>query len=163
MTEILRTWVLRLTGTAIISSAATALVPEGKTKKSVKFVCGVAAMLALLSIVSDFSYEGFSSYMADYRQKAYEISSEAEEQTKMSERLIIEKQCEAYILDKADELGAYVPEISVRAEWDTNGYWYPVSAELTAEVLPEVKQQLSYIIEADLGIEKDKQVWNDGR
>ena len=69
---------------------------------------------------------------------------------------IIAEQTEAYILDKAGELGL---EVTVRVETRTEGNGIPVpwSAELTGSW----SQALASALETELGIPAERQVWHE--
>ena len=69
---------------------------------------------------------------------------------------IIAEQTEAYILDKAGELGA---EVTVRVETRTGGDGVPVpwSAELTGAR----SEALASALETELGIPAERQVWHE--
>ena len=68
----------------------------------------------------------------------------------------IKAQTEAYILDKAAELGA-----SVQAEVSVNADLWPDGAVLTGNVSPYVKSRLSALLETQLGIAKEALVWKN--
>lgn len=68
----------------------------------------------------------------------------------------IKAQTEAYILDKAAELGA-----SVQAEVSVNADLRPDGAVLTGNVSPYVKSRLSALLETQLGIAKEALVWKN--
>ena len=69
---------------------------------------------------------------------------------------LISQQTEAYILDKAGELGL---EVTVRVETRTEGNGIPVpwSAELTGSW----SQALASALETELGIPAERQVWHE--
>lgn len=156
----LREWILCLAGTAIICTIAQALAPEGAPKRAVRLVCGFAAMLALLSLVRDFEYPDFSEYLEEYRASAEKITEEASQNASKSTRFIIEEKCAAYILDKADSMGADAETVSVTASWSEDGYWYPVSARICGSFTENEKRTLSGMIEAELGIPLKQQIWS---
>ena len=160
MIETVRNWILCIIGTALICSAVTALTPEGTSKKAVRTVCGFASVIAVLAIAVDFNYADYSSYLSLYRVEADETISDALQKSSQKTRFIIEEECEAYILDKADELGLNVDEVSVTARWSEDGIWYPAGAVLTVSGDDREVEELAALIEAQLGIAKDEQAWS---
>ncbi len=159
MMETVRGWLLTLTAAACISSAALALTPEGAPKRWVKLVCGFVMLLALLSVVRGFDYDAFSLNLAKYRQEGEAIAGKAASDASDRTRFIIERQCEAYILGKARELGADV-EVRVTAGWNEGGVWVPVTAELSGRVPDDVRLSLTRVIESELGIASARQKWS---
>ena len=67
---------------------------------------------------------------------------------------IIKSTCEAYILNKATELGADI-HVSV----SVNSQHIPFAARIMGEVTSDVRKQLEQILETDLGITKENQSW----
>lgn len=149
-----------LAGAAVLSMLAVNITPDGRVKKAVKLVCGFAVILSLINGITDFDYSFYSKSMADYRRDAEKLIAESMEEQSVLEREYIEKECEAYILDKAEELGVSCDSASVILKWSEEGYWYPTAVELDVVYEPG----LSSCIEAELGIPRDSQTWreNDG-
>ena len=156
----LRTWILCLCGTALLCSVAMALTPDGTVKQTVKLVCGFAVLLALLGLFKGFAYPDFSAYISEYKSSAGHVTEEAVETASKSTRFIIEEKCAAYILDKAASMGVGIENASVTARWSDDGYWYPVSAKMGGSFKEEEKLSLSGVIEAELGIPPDEQIWS---
>jgi len=154
----LRAWALRIAGTALLAAAALALAPESGAKKILRAVCGMAAVIALLSGVRAFDSRSFAAYAAYYRQQADAAAEEAADAASAETRRIIEERCAAYILDKASELGLEA-RVSVRAVWSREGYWYPAGAEIAAAGPEQAKEELRQFIAAELGVSREEQIW----
>ena len=94
----------------------------------------------------------FDHYQAAVEERQEEL---ADTQTEAMASIIAE-QTEAYILDKAGELGL---EVTVRGETRTEGNGIPVpwSAELTGSW----SQALASALETELGIPAERQVWHE--
>ena len=121
-------------------------------------VCGVLTvlLLVLLRPVLGADLEhlelDFDHYQAAVEERQEEL---ADTQTEAMASIIAE-QTEAYILDKAGELGL---EVTVRVETRTEGNGIPVpwSAELTGSW----SQALASALETELGIPAERQVWHE--
>ena len=160
MTAAFNAWVLKLTGTAIVSACAIALCPEGRAKRAVQLACGIASVIALVSIAADFDFTEYSSILARYRERAEEVSQGAAFDAKTMTRFSIEEECAAYILDKAEERGLTGLTVSVTAAWDSEGYWYPVRCSVAGDITEGDRAGLARVIEADLGIPLSAQTWS---
>lgn len=154
--DYLRRWILAIVGTALVCGAAKALTPEGGVKKAVAVAGGFAMMAAMLGILGDVDALGISRYTAMYSGQAQEYIDSAGEGVRTQTRFIIEDRCRAYILDKADELGADVSQVSVTARWSEEGFWYPFKASLYGER----NDELAAAMERELGILKENQTWS---
>ena len=157
MTELLRNWILSLTGTALVCAAALRLTPEGRVKPVVRLLCGVCMAAALLSPLMGTALESYPLELARYRARGEAIAGEGTAIRADLDRDIIERETEAYILDKARTLGVPLTGAHVALRWSTEGVWLPESAELTGPYDP----RLAGIIEAELGIPRSAQNWRE--
>ena len=157
MTDILRSWILGLAGTAAICAVARLLTPQGRVKRVVELLCGVAMTAALLSPLLELDLSDYGFHLSEYRAGAAELTDDAETLRQSLDRSIIEEKLEAYILDKAQSLGAEVTAAQVTMQWSTEGFWYPVRAELQGSF----HAGLSRLIEAELGISESAQSWRN--
>lgn len=149
-----------LAGASALSLIAIAITPNGRVKKAVKLICGFAVILSVISGFTDFDFSFYSRSMADYRTEAERMIADSREELSLKEREYIETECEAYILDKAKELGLKCDNVSVTLNWSEEGYWYPVSVQLDASGESGLEFQLSRSIEAELGISPENQIWS---
>lgn len=156
MLDSLRSWVLGIVGAGIVCGVCKALAPEGGGKKVMGVVCGFVMMLAVLSVLRIDGTGDIGRYVSRYTLEAGEITDEAKARGAAQTRFIIEARCEAYILDKAADLGASLENVQVTARWSEDGYWYPASCVLRGDESPE----LSGVIESELGISKAGQSWS---
>ena len=156
MTELLRNWVLGLTGAAAVCAAALTLTPRGQVRKVVELLCGVVMAAALLSPLMSASLpEDYSLNLAKYRAAAEALTENGTELSQSLDRSIIEEKLEAYILDKAQTFGAAVSAAQVSVRWSAEGVWVPESVVLTGAY----DADLARSIEAELGIPRSAQSW----
>ena len=161
MISAIKDWILQIAGTALIAAAVLSITPEGRAKKAVTIVCGAAVIIALLSITVDFDYSSYSRRLAEYKSDIEEYAGEIGSVNKNLTKAIIEEESKAYILDKGKEIGITELEVSVTTRWEPDGqYWYPVSVKINAAASEGQKEDLSYYIEASLGIPRDEQIWS---
>lgn len=160
MSTFIRTWTGGMIYTAMLCGVLTIITPEGRVKNVVKLLCGIAVVAAIISPLVKADIRAYSAYLAEYRLEAERITKGAQEDSKNLNRSYIEEKCEAYILDKAKNCGTAIYAVKVRAEWSTEGFWYPVSAEISSDAGSEERLRLSGIIEAELGIAADEQRWS---
>ena len=157
MTDILRSWILGLAGTAVICAVARLLTPQGRVKRIVELLCGVAMTVALLSPLLEPDLRDYGLHLSEYRAGAAALTADGETLRQSLDRSIIEEKLEAYILDKAQSLGADVTAAEVTMQWSTEGYWYPARALLQGPF----HDRLSRLLEAELGIPESAQTWRN--
>ena len=156
MMEAVRAWLTSLVLVSLLLSVAQSLIPEGTLRRAASFTGGLILLFALLRPVLGADLEhlelDFDRYQAAVEERQEEL---ADTQTEAMASIIAE-QTEAYILDKAGELGA---EVTVRVETRTGGDGVPVpwSAELTGAR----SEALASALETELGIPAERQVWHE--
>ena len=98
--------------------------------------------------------------VAEHGDAARAVAEGAGEEADRLNRTIIERECAAYILDKADALGISAADAAVTARWSEEGFWYPWESRVSC---PEGgRAALSEAIEAELGIPPERQSWEEG-
>ncbi len=161
MRELLRTWVLGLSGAALLGAFALALTPEGRVRRVVRLLVGVVLALALVKPLADFDWESYAVSLSVSRDAAALAVSGAEETNRRLERTLIEAECAAYISDRAARLGLRLESASVTAKWGDALCWYPYEATLRASADGSARKALAEIIEAELGIPAGRLYWED--
>ena len=160
MMDVIRSWILQITGAAMLTAAALSLAPAGRVKKVVGLVCGLVVIAALISPIRTFDTKSFSKYMAELRSQPEDVTLALDEVNNTLTRGIIEEECETYILDKAADFGIRDLSVSVTARWSEEGYWYPYEVKITSETTDALRMKLSDAIEAQLGISEEMQKWS---
>lgn len=157
--SVLTEWLRALVGAAVFCALALALCPEGRPKRVLRAACGVVMAAALLSPVVELDMQALPEAIARYGEAARTVADGAEEEADRLNRTIIERECAAYILDKADALGLSASEASVTARWSEEGFWYPWECRVSCA--EGGRAALSRAIEAELGIPPERQSWEE--
>jgi len=160
MIEALRGWILGIAGAALITSICMTVTPDGRVKKIVSLVCGLVIILMLINPMIGFDYGIFSQGYAQFRAEAAAFSHEVTAFNEKLTGLIIEEACIAYILDKGAKLGIHDLTADVSARQSAGGYWYPYAARLATAAHQELRDKLSDIIYAELGIPPEELIWS---
>lgn len=155
MLELIKSWIVGIAGAAVFCAVMTEISPKGAVKNVVKAVCGMVMAIALISPLLKMDFDSYSLNMAKYRVEAEKLTAEGKEISDSLSRTIIEEQCETYILDKAQSLGAALSGVEVTVKWSSEGYWYPVECRMAGQH----SEALAGAIESELGIKKEGQIW----
>lgn len=156
MTEALR----QLCGLSLFCGIALGLMPEGGVKKAASIACTVVLVMTVLLPLGTLDLSHYSLELAKYREMGEQLEEKGSEVRDSMSRTVIEQECEAYIMDKAEALGIGVDEVNVRAFWNSEGVWVPESAEIRSGCGESEKKRLSDVIFADLGIPAEKLEWS---
>lgn len=158
MTQALSQWITAITAAAFISAAAAVLTPKGTAGKAVKLACGAMTAILLISPIKKFDYADMAQFMAELREGGAELSRDGAADAERVAAVIIQSRTEAYISDKAAELGAAGAEVHVYVTAGERCI-YPCSAEVTGTFTEAQKARLAEYIEREFGIPGEKQYW----
>lgn len=151
-------WISAITAAALISAAAMALTPKGIAGKAVKLACGAMTAIVLLGPIKKFDYADMARFMTQLRLDGSELSCDGAAEAERVTAAIIQSEAQAYILDKAAQLGARAEAVRVDIA-SRDRCLYPCAAEVTGTFTEFQKDELSLYIEQEFGIPGEKQYW----
>lgn len=153
----IREYILSVCAAAIICSVVTVLT-HGKTTVSqlVKLCSGIFLSLIVIRPLTDIDLTVFADLTFSHISAAEEAASTGKNLASDALTDIIKGRCEAYILDKAETLGA---EITVEVTVSQDDIPVPVTAVIQGNVSPFAKSQLMSLLCNQLGIPKEDQKW----
>ncbi len=121
-----------------------------------RLLCGVFLVLTFLSPLKSVRLRNLNLRTNDYAQAVEEARDDGAELAQSALADGIKQRTEAYILDKAAGMDV---ALSVEVTLDESQIPMPESVRLTGAVSPYAKQRLTNIIQEDLGIDKEHQIW----
>ena len=153
----MRQYLLSLITSALLCSVVYGLLD----KKSgyfpiIKLICGLFITVTAISPLTNISIPDISGYIGDTKFDANRFINEGQTATYESIASIITANLESYILDVANEIGA---DIQVQIILDDQTPPSPHSVKIMGNVSPYKKQQIQQIIEKQLGIPEEHQIW----
>jgi len=154
----IREYLLGIVAAAILCAIVSQLAGrDGFLGSAVKLITGVFMLIALVSPVMKLRIRMPSEIFTDISQQADQITTSAVDSAQESVSAIIKEQTQAYILDKAKSYGL---DMSVEVTLSDAQIPEPISVKLSGKVSPYNKKILSEVIEKDLGIPTEAQIWN---
>ncbi len=130
---------------------------KGAVGAAVKLICGIFMMMTLISPLVDVRLQKLDSVFEGITMEADALAAEGEISSRNQIAAIIKEKSEAYILDKAGELGA---QISVEVTLSGDAVPVPVGTHITGNLSPYARKQLADLLTKDLGIAGEEQRWN---
>ena len=118
-------------------------------------------LLLALTPLAQLDYDALSEAISRLELEKEEARTGIEIRNQELVARIISGRVQAYILDKADEIGAGLSEVTVTAIWSSDGYWYPHEAKIVCSATDEQRSRLSDYIQTQLGISIGNQNWSD--
>ena len=155
MMEAVREWMTSIVVVSMFLAVVHAMIPNGPIQKTGFFVGGLVLMIVLLQPVLDIDTEQMVMQTESYKEQVKMRRIELEQSACAEWETIIEQEVVAYISDKAGALGL---EVSAEVLVDTGSDGLPV---LSVELAGEPAENLEMYLEEELGIPRERQVWND--
>ena len=153
----------QLCALSLLCGAALSILPEGGVKRVAEVVCTASLIVALVNPLKALDMESYALESAKRQERETALISGAEATQQRLNRLVIEQEYEAYIMDKALELGLEGLAVDVEVQWSLEGLWMPYGASISGVCSQTGKEQLSALMAADLGIPYERQRWDSER
>ncbi len=155
--ESIRTYVLSVVTAAMLCAILSELSGRlSTTGKLLKMVSGMVLALCMLGPLAQISFDGFFDRWDSIQDAGEQLVHRGAAQTDeaMARRIISET--EAYILSKANALGA---EITVSVSLTADPIPVPNAVTVRGSLSAYAKTTLSAMLTQDLGIPREAQTW----
>lgn len=150
-------YVLSVTAAAIIIGILTSLMDgKGGAAALVKMIGGLFLAFVIVQPIAKLDVSAMLSFTEGFARDGETAAAEGENMAAEAVADIIKTNTQAYILDKAE---TYRAELTVEVTLSQDQVPVPVAASLKGNVSPYAKAQLQKILEDDLGIPKENQLW----
>lgn len=154
--EAIREYLLSITAAGVLCSVVKRILGQKGTSVSVgKLITALFMLITVISPIKHFLSIDDFNFSMNFRQEAENVVQEGENFASTSIRKVIEERTEAYILDKAKEIGA---EIDVTVYLTEDIYPVPYRARISGDVSPLQKLTIRNCLE-ELGIAEEDQEW----
>lgn len=153
----LRQYVLSIIGAAMVCGVVLGIAPKGTMQVYIKLLCGLFLTVSLLYPLTELDWNALTEEFSFFhREDAEEAAALGEDFSRNALSTIIKAEAEEYILDKAAAL-----DVSVEADVRLTEEDIPVPMAVTicGEVDSASRERLEWIIQEELGISKENQLW----
>ena len=152
----MRQYILSVLCVVIVSGLAQTFFTEGTMHALIRWIGGLAVMVTVLNPLVKGELFQWDTAFSDLR-----INKEIaiEEGVRIGEDALSTRICEstcAYILNEAADMGA---NVEVEIELQESYPYQPEQVRICGAVSPYIKQQLSNLLQRELGITEDHQIW----
>ncbi len=117
-------------------------------------VTGIFLLATGLRPFGIFEFSQWDNPIERYRGQAEHIAMQAQQDAQSQLEAQIQGQTQEYILDKANTLG-----MSLEIQVELDDRFLPWQVTLKGPVSPYARQQLKEVLEEELGIPEERQVW----
>ncbi len=147
-------YVVCVVAAALICGVISCFFENGTGKTLIRMLCGLFLTVTALSPIVKLDLSAVTAYGAQYSDAGANAASVGEKMAQEARLVLIKQQTEAYILDKAAQLNTDVTvEVTVGEEQAI------VEAKFCGHISPYARMCLEEILESDLGITKENQIW----
>ena len=158
----MRSAIQQICALSVICGLLFRLAPEGTVRKAMAFACSVVLLACLVQGIRELDLESYALSLSQTHEREQEFLKHSQETRDALNRLVIEREYGAYIMDTARLLQVPLQSAEVEARWSTEGLWVPYAVKLTGEPDEEGKAALTARIQTDLGIPAERQSWAVG-
>ena len=152
----MKAYILSVICAAFLCAVVSAMVDKKSTTGAIlKLICGIFLTFTVVKPITQVRLNALDFLSWDLVQEAEAVSNMGAVHAQAELEAIIKQELCAYILDKAQDLGG---SLSVEVSLDDG--CIPVSVIITGTISTAVKDKLMQIMEEDLGIAKERQIWN---
>ncbi|OUO40015.1 stage III sporulation protein AF [Flavonifractor sp. An306] len=160
MLDIIRQWLLGITCVALVAALAESLTPPGAVRKVGRLTGGLVLLIAMLHPLMALDQDALTRALTEYRLELSTYSDELEEENRSLMKGIIEERSNAYIQDKAEEMGI---QCQISVEVGEEGDWpVPESVTVFGSLSEEQQAELTQAIEVDFAIPAERQSYQSG-
>lgn len=154
----MRAWLLGIVLTAFAAALARQLAPRGKEQAMVRLAGGLLLTLAILRPLAGMDWEGPALAAGSFRAQTREQAEAYRKNQIQVLSSIIEERTEAYILDKAEQLGLAC-SVEVTAAAGESGV--PLPCRVT--IRGPYSRELAVCVEEEVGVPAEKIFWLEGK
>jgi hypothetical protein len=157
MMDAMRQYIISVTAAAILCGIVKGIhFGDGASGALIRLIAGIFLALVVVSPLSGIRIEDFLTCTRDYSLAGDTAAALGEDAAIEAMASVIKSNTEAYILDKAAAMeAALAVEVTLSDELPP----VPVEVRLSGDISPYIKTRLQSILEDDLGISKENQIW----
>lgn len=153
------TMIRELCAMSILFGVIMGIIPEGGVKRITGILCSAILIIVILTPIKSIDIDSYALLLTQYREQEAQLTARADEINSRLNRAVIVEEYEAYIMDKAEELGIDVKEARVEVQWSTEAVWVPYSVSVTANADISLRRVFEDKLMAELGIPQERVKW----
>ncbi len=155
--EAVRQYLLAVTAAAVVCGIAQRLLGKKGTAAGIgKMLTGLFLVFTVISPFTRLHLDDLTDFTAGIEADAADAVAAGQSDQKKAIAESIMQRTRAYILEKAEALNL---RLTVEVTLSDSGLPAPVGVRIAGSASPYAKARLQSIIENDLGIPKENQLW----
>lgn len=152
--EFIKLWLISITGTTLFLAMTDSIMPSGSVKQVGRLLSGLILLVMILKPFLQLSPESIASLSNHWQESILQEQEQQKNYYNNQLQSVIEENLEAYIMDKAMEIGVFC-EASVQCNLGEDGIFIPTSIQLETDSA-ETWTQVETLVQEELGITPTK-------
>ena len=153
--EALRSYILSVTAAGILCAVIGCLGGKGSHASILKLMCGIVLTAVIIKPVLSAAPINLSRYLKQLESDAASVVAAGLRSSNDAVRKRISGELEAYILDKAGELGIQITATVTLDDQDA----VPASVVISGSASPHARSAMTDILQDHLGIPAEALIW----
>lgn len=153
-------WILSVTCCGIIVSIVQSLLPAGMWKRIGMLAGGLLLITTVVDPLVDLEVEDLEDYLMGFSAQQEELGENLSDGSRELLEKLITEEYRTYILNSAEELGIFC-DVSVSCEITNEGIPLPSAVVIVGSMQPEQREKLTSIIESELGVAEEAQIYRE--
>lgn len=150
-------YLLSVVAAAILVGVLTGIMDKkGSSGTLIRLIGALFMTFTIIQPFTNFDWSYLTAFAEEFSADGEAAAAQGEILADEEYRSIIKSQVEAYILDKAE---SYQAELSVEVTLSTDDPPVPATVRLQGAVSPYAKNALQKMMEEELGIREEDQLW----
>lgn len=158
MMEKVGAWIYSVICCGILLSVVQSMLPKGVLKQIGMFAGGILLIITMVKPLINLDAEDLAIYISRLTSEQKSDSEQFSAQNEEMLKTFIAEECQAYILESAKELGIFC-KVQVICNDVTEGIPVPDQVIILGALRPDEQEALAVLIEEDLGISRDSQIY----
>lgn len=154
--EGVKAYLLSILAAAIICGFVNRIVRNRANGAVVRMASGIIMLLTIIQPLLDIDIVDWTGFYFDIEEQISDIQEKGDRERVNAISEIIKEKTAAYILQQAQSFHA---NISVDVILSDDSMPVPEYVRISGELAPYAKQQLINIIERELGVARENQLW----
>ena len=154
--ELFSGYVVSIISVCIVISIIRNLTSGHHSDSIICVICGIVVTITVIAPLAKVRLSDISDQIDYVRTDADLLVQAGADQSQQQLRSIITDEIAAYILEKAETLGA---NLTVEVMLDDSSIPVPSGVRIRGNISPYNREKLSSIIQQDLGIPTEAQIW----
>lgn len=146
---------------SVMTGALMHVCPEGGVKRVASVLCTAVLSLAVLSHLGGMDRELYTLENAKLGTSESRIEQNGAAAGQELNRRYLQEEYTDYIVQQAGILGISELSADVQMQRSLDGLWLPYAAELSGPLEPWQREALEKVLDENLGIPPERQVWNE--